>query len=440
MTSSTLTRSENPFGSLDDWEGENLTSFKFLHAADLHLDSPLLGLASKSPGFARRVDDASREALDNLVALAKDEGCRFVLLAGDVFDGELRDMRAGLFFVSRMRKLEEAGIDVFMVLGNHDAENRFIKKLSFSDNVYRFSTKRAETKTIEGLDVSIHGHSFSQRDVQDNIAKAYPPPTAGHFNIGVLHTACQGKEGYHASYAPCTVQQLVNHGYDYWALGHVHAQEVLNSSPYVVYPGNLQGRNPRETGAKGAMLVEVQDGRVSAIEHKALDAVRWVGLNLDVTEARDINTVLVDIRRAADGALVDAGGRPLAVRLILTGSTPLDADLRLRHHEIREEIATLFSGISDEIWLERFHLGTRPQEKPEGLDASIAGQIEGYIRSLTPDELTRRLEKRLEEVSAKYPSAARMEELFERLRHGSQSHAVELAASLLSDTGDHDAI
>ena len=188
--------------------GKILTEFTFIHAADLHLDSPLLGLAGKSAEYASRVEAASREAFDNLVALAIDKGCRFMVLAGDIFDGDLRNFQTGLYFMEGMRRLNEAGIEVFMVLGNHDSANRFADKLSLSHNVHVFPKTKATTHLIDDVKVAIHGRSFPRPDVSEDLASAYPVATQALFNIGVLHTACAGNEGHHARYAPCTPEQL----------------------------------------------------------------------------------------------------------------------------------------------------------------------------------------------------------------------------------------
>ncbi|MGH6846128.1 MAG: metallophosphoesterase family protein [Methylocella sp.] len=207
-----------------------MVDFRFIHAADLHLDSPLIGLAKKSEDCAAHLDDASRRAFDNLVALAIEEDCRLIVIAGDIFDGQWRDYRTGLFFLDRMRRLRQAGIRVIVIAGNHDAENRFAGRLEYSGNVRLLSARRPESVAIDELGAVVHGRSFPRRDVMDNIALEYPSPVPGRFNIGMLHTSCGGSEG-HASYAPCTVAQLVNHGYQYWALGHVHTRRELSTAP-----------------------------------------------------------------------------------------------------------------------------------------------------------------------------------------------------------------
>lgn len=420
-----------------------MSSFSFLHAADLHLDSPLLGLTGRSPDFAARVEDASRTALDALVALAIDEDCRFVVLAGDVFDGDLRNIKAGLFFVSRMRRLQDAGIPVFIILGNHDAENRFMAKLEFSKNVHLFAHRKAETRTVEGLDVAIHGQSFAQRDVVENLARDYPSPMSGVFNIGMLHTALIGHEGEHAAYAPCSLEQLKNHGYDYWALGHIHDRQTLSTTPHVVYPGNLQGRSSRETGAKGATVVRVIDGAVAGLEHRTLDAVRWANETVDLSAAADLRGSLEAVRQAMEQALSDADGRPLALRLRLVGTTPLHGELALKRASFREEVETLAAGMGGDVWLEKLSLGTKPPAAADNVvDPTVAGQLKSEILALVADEaeLMARLDARLADIRAKLPAGARAEELFAQIRMEAPARARDLALALVGEGDADDAV
>ncbi len=408
-----------------------MSDFNFLHAADLHLDSPLLGLSAKSSEFSARVEEASRQAFDNLIDAAIAEDCAFVLLSGDVFDGDLRNMRAGLFLVSRLRRLKDAGIGVYMVLGNHDAENRFVSRLEWSDNVHVFSTRKAETFRLDDLGVAVHGRSFPQRDVTENLAQGYPAPVKGLLNIGVLHTACIGREGPHGKYAPCSVEQLVNHGYDYWALGHVHARAVLHEDPYVVYPGNLQGRHPRETGEKGGTIVRVRGGSISAVEPHAFDVVRWAQADIDLATVEDMSALLAHLRNRLAEEAARADGRALALRLTLGGETPLHHELRLSGDRLREDVATLCAGLGDQVWVEKLKIETTGPSDRSALDQSIAGALEKSVRATDRSALADRLEKRLLEISAKMPAGARMEELFERLREETPERAVESAAAIL---------
>ncbi|GBQ40498.1 metallophosphoesterase [Komagataeibacter europaeus LMG 18890] len=415
-----------------DYDG-GMDEFRFLHAADLHLDSPLLGLTEKSDEYARLIADASRRAFNDMINLAIQTECRFVVLAGDVFDGDLRDTQCGLFFINGMARLQQAGIRVFMILGNHDAENRFARHLHVTDNVHLFATSRAETRVMEDLGVAVHGRSFGRRDVTDNIARKYPPPVPGLFNIGILHTACQGREG-HETYAPCTVEQLVNHGYQYWALGHVHTHEILNENPYVVYAGNLQGRHAREAGPKGASLVTVRGGDVASVEHQVLDAVRWASEVVDLTHATTPADMAGCIRRVGQDLIEQARGRPIALRLELVGASALHAHLIRDTQDVHLEIEAILASLPDEIWLERLKIHTRPPKRPAVLDHTTGGRIAADIRqAATPEALQAELSDILKTVMERVPAQARTDEMRESILNDVPARAVDLALSLVEN-------
>ena len=249
--------------------------FRFLHTADIHLDSPLRGLERYEGAPVDELRGATREALKNLVNTAISEGVNFLLIAGDLYDGDWKDYQTGLFFAKEMSKLREAGIRVYIVFGNHDAASQITKKLgNIPSNVHHFSNRKPKTEIIEDLGVAIHGQSFSKRILTENIAIAYPEARTGYFNIGLIHTSFTGREG-HEPYAPCTMDDLLSKNYDYWALGHVHKREVLHEDPWIIFPGNIQGRHIREPGPKGCTLVTVRDEGNVVMEHRDLDVLRW---------------------------------------------------------------------------------------------------------------------------------------------------------------------
>jgi exonuclease SbcD len=356
-----------------------MRDFRFLHAADIHLDSPLVGLSRYEGLPADRLRRATRDAFDNLVESALREKVDFVVIAGDLFDGEWRDMSTGLYFARAMGRLSEAAIPVFLLKGNHDAESAVTKSLPLPESVKVFSSRKAETFDWPDLGVALHGRSFPTVHVQEDLTESYPPPVAGRFNIGVLHTAVGGY-AQHEPYAPCTVQGLVSKGYDYWALGHVHEREVLSQEPWIVFPGNLQGRHARETGAKGATLVEVIDGRVSAAQHLALDALRWLRVVVDCDGATTIDEVHARIRDALAITRVEqADESPAVARVVLVGRTALAATLSDRRALLRDEVRALAQA-SDELWIEKVILET----VPPAIDA--AGALED-VASLLDEAL-----------------------------------------------------
>jgi len=237
-----------------------MTSFRFVHAADLHLGSQFRGLAVNDPEIAERFANAVRSAFSSLVLRAIDEKVDFVVLAGDIYDGDWKDNTIGLFFNREVARLHRADIPVFLLKGNHDAESVVTRSISLPDTVRDFGIRRPTTFQIEHLSVALHGQGFADRAANENLALTYPQPVAGWFNIGVLHTSLTGRPP-HANYAPCSVEDLRSRGYDYWALGHVHDYEVVSQAPAIVFPGIIQGRNIREAGPKGAVIVSVEDRR-----------------------------------------------------------------------------------------------------------------------------------------------------------------------------------
>jgi DNA repair exonuclease SbcCD nuclease subunit len=332
---------------------------KFVHAADLHIDSPLRGLDKYDGAPVDRLRGSTRRALENLVALCIEESAAFLLLAGDVFDGNWKDFSTGLFFAAQMARLREAQIPVVIVRGNHDAASAITKSLRSPENVHELATRKAETLELPTAGVVIHGQSFPHRATTDDIAARYPDAVRGAFNIGLLHTCLDGREG-HDPYAPTSVETLRAKGYEYWALGHVHEREVLATDPWIVFPGNLQGRHARETGAKGASVVTVEDGRVTEVEHRALDVVRWERLSVDASGAGDLLDIVDRVRDSLQRCAEGCDGRLLAARVTLEGATRANGALRGdQAHFVAQLRAAVTDGLADSVWLEKVIVQTR---------------------------------------------------------------------------------
>jgi DNA repair exonuclease SbcCD nuclease subunit len=338
-----------------------LAAFRFIHAADVHLDSPLKGLAGQEGGAAKLIRSATRQAFDALVTRTIEEEAAFLIIAGDLYDGDWRDYQTGLFFVRQMGRLREAGIPAYLIYGNHDAQSRITRSLSLPDNVNVFPTRSPKTYGIPELDVALHGQGFKERDTRENLARGYPPPVAGAFNIGILHTGLGGVEG-HALYAPCTLSELCQKGYDYWALGHIHKPEVLNKNPYVVFSGNVQGRHIREAGPRGAMLVTVQDGTVSALEPVHVDVVRWALVEVGVEGSESVSDAIDRIHAGIERAVEeDSDGRLLACRIAVSGRTPAHDSLLASREDLLAEARASAAGLGDEVaWVEKLVVRTAP--------------------------------------------------------------------------------
>ena len=334
-----------------------MSDFKFLHAADVHLDAPLVGLARYPGAPVEDVRGSTRQAFTNLVDLAVREQVAFVVVAGDLFDGAGRDYHTALFMISEASRLRSAGIPLLVISGNHDAASILAKQLRAPDNVTVLPASKPNSVVLENIPVVVHGQGFARPQLFDNLATGYPAPLADMLNVGVLHTSVDGRTG-HVGYAPCTIAELQGKGYDYWALGHVHTREVLSSEPWVVFSGCTQGRHIRETGAKGATLVTVDSDEITAVEHHDLDVLRWALIDVSAVDV-DEDELLTRVRDGVEAAAAEAESRLLAVRLVVSGQSPLHQTLVSE----RERMLNEFRGaVSDaafgQAWLERIKFET----------------------------------------------------------------------------------
>jgi exonuclease SbcD len=380
-------------------------AFRFLHAADLHLGSPLRGLSARDPALADLFDRASRRAFEALVRLAIDEKVDFVLIAGDVFDRDWKDWSVGQTFVREIARLTRAGIRVVMIRGNHDAESVISRDLPLPDGVAWLGSDRPETIELPEFGVAVHGMSFRQKAVTETMVHRYPAGRDGRFDIGLLHTSLNDRPA-HDRYAPCSLADLAARGYDYWALGHIHArEEVADAGATVVFPGNLQGRSVRETGPKGATLVTVDGTRVTALEHRPVDAARWDVVDVDVTGLEAREALLATVRRALEDAATRADGRPLAARLRLVGTTMLADRLRADREILRQDLQATAAAVSDRIALEKLVVDAvtplaRAAALPlEDLDEALAA-------ALSEPALAAAVEGDLATIAARMPAVA----------------------------------
>lgn len=401
---------------------------KLVHAADLHLDSALHGLTRYESAPHDEIRGATRRAFANLVGLCLEERAALLVISGDLFDGDWRDVSTGLFFAHQLSKLCEAGVQVAWIRGNHDAVSQIRRSVRLPEPVVELSAERAETRVLERLGVAVHGRSFARRDVTEDLAAGYPERVAGALNVGLLHTALEGRAG-HDRYAPCRVETLLARGYEYWALGHVHQREVVHADPHVVFPGNLQGRHARELGEKGATLVGFEGDRVLSVEARALDVVRWAALEVSVESAQSLDDVLGEVQRELARAAEAAQGRLLAFRVRLRGPTDLDAALRAGRERIREEICSLSYAVGGAgAWLEKLQIETAPprRESPVGDDA--LAEIDRALDRLLRSDASDALSEHLGELARKLPSEVL--ELVPELKAGSPELLAELAGDV----------
>jgi exonuclease SbcD len=382
--------------------------FTFLHAADIHLDSPLRGL-ERYPGVqVDTVRGATRRALENLVQLALEREVHFVVIAGDLYDGDWRDHHTGMFFVAQMNRLRSADIPVILIAGNHDAANKMTRSLPLPSNVQMLASGHAETAShpkLEELGVAIHGQSFAHAAETNNFAREYPSPRKGMFNIGILHTALDGRDG-HDRYAPCSLVDLQQKEYDYWALGHVHARQVVSAAPYIVFSGNTQGRHIRETGAKGCYLVNVDHSGSVDLQFEPLDVMRWEVCNLDASSCTSPDELLGQFQEFLGKASVDQPEMPLSVRVVISGNSPCHQLLLDDANHWIHQFRAIAIQASVEAWVEKVKIATLPldQWNTESVGEGPIGELLRCYHQLRSDrEQLSELKGEFQELLKKLP-------------------------------------
>jgi DNA repair exonuclease SbcCD nuclease subunit len=381
---------------------------KFVHASDLHLDSPLTGLLRYPGAPVEQIRGATRRALTHLVELCEQEQACLLLLAGDLFDGDWRDYNTGLFFANAMARLKRAGVQVVLVRGNHDAMSQITRYLTLPSNVVELSHKAPQTQIYPDWGIAVHGQSYARRAETTDLAAGYPDALPGLVNIGLLHTSAGGRAG-HENYAPCNLTTLLSKGYDYWALGHVHQREVLHERPWVVFAGNLQGRHVRELGPKGATLVTLQDGQIHNVEHRSLDVVRWERCEVSASDEREPEQLVEKVGHALSEMVESLGDRVLVARVVVTGQTAAHAEL-MREPE-RWEAATLARAAEvDRVWVESVRFETSGPVSSRALEqrGDALGQVARRLQTLreNPSELSKWLGA-LDDLKHKLPPEVR---------------------------------
>jgi exonuclease SbcD len=360
---------------------------KFLHAADLHIDSPLRGLDRREGAPIEEIRRAPRDAFKALIQLALDEAVDFVILAGDIYDGTWRDMGTGQFFLGELRRL--GSIPVFIVNGNHDAESVITNRLRPSLNVTYFSSEHPETHVLEHLKVALHGQSYAKKAVYEDLASNYPERREGYINIGVLHTSLGGY-GAHESYAPTTVSILQSKRYDYWALGHVHTRQTISDVPLIVFPGNIQGRDIGETGPKGCYVVTYDvSSEAFTLKFAPLDVVRWNEVEVPLTDEADVEAAIATATRCIAEAADGPDGRLVCIRATLTGAVEFHAELYDRRAEIEAQLR-LDAG-AHPLWVESVMIrtSTLTELKELRLRGDLVGGLFRTIELARTDEALR---------------------------------------------------
>jgi DNA repair protein SbcD/Mre11 len=340
---------------------------KFIHCADVHLDTPLQGLVEYPGAPTTEIRNATRRAFEKMLDAALTEQVDFVVIAGDLYDTGLKSFESVLFFNKQMARLADAAIEVYLLHGNHDAASKLIKQLRPPKNVHIFRAHEPQTFKNETARIALHGQSFPTPEVTEDLAAKYPPPSEGFFNIGVLHTNLAGASD-HANYAPCSLQTLKNKGYDYWALGHVHNRQIIATNPYIVYPGNIQGRHGKELGEKSCELVNVNDAGAITTTPISTSVVPWIQLDTDASHCVNADAVYEQLRTDFGGILLQSKERVTAVRVVISGATDAYAELSCDPEQVRNEVLNIANECGNGLlWIERVQVATTSRADRDAL-------------------------------------------------------------------------
>jgi DNA repair protein SbcD/Mre11 len=417
-----------------------IAAFRFIHTADIHLDSPLKSLALRSPALAERVRDATRDAFTRMVDMAIEEKVDALLIAGDLYDGDQTSMKTARFIAAAYKRLTDAGVRVFVIRGNHDSQSKIMRELTLPDGVTVFGG-RAGVEMIGrkgARPIAIHGLSFRESKVAESLLPKYERPVAEAVNIGLMHTSLGGSPG-HDVYAPVSLADLQRSGFRYWALGHIHKRSVAAGETTVVMPGMPQGRDIGEAGPKSVTLVMVGDDGGIALEERVTSGAVFAPLDVDLASEADWAKLARRIAVAAQAAA--APGIDRILRIGLSGGTELAWRIRRDLDLLRAEVEQALGDASG-LWIET--LATRCQPETRATDTGELAKLERLLAQdiLPSDGFRHGAEEQCEALLRQLPADVRdrwfgatAEAQAAALARLAEDGAAEIMARLRADGG-----
>lgn len=400
---------------------------KIIHTADVHLDSPLRTLALRDPDLHEKVQGATRSAFSRIVDQAIGVQAHALLIAGDLFDGTARSAKTAAFLLSELNRLSSAGIPAFYIKGNHDAENPLTGETTLPDNVHLFDGQGSKVQ-LEGTDVWIHGVSFTGKIAEESLLSKFSSPVENSINIGMLHTSLAGSAG-HDVYAPCSVKELVDTGFDYWALGHIHKRQVHSEAPWVVMPGIPQGRDIGEPGPQSATLITIDEGTITTSKFPT-SSIEFIRLALDVSQLQAANDLQELAQTELKALAASLTSDDAIVRVQLEGQSALRWQW-LRDQEQWKESLNLLCRETGKLWIEKliFDVVDVPTV---GADKSAMGELSALMATIRDgDAFHKEAVELIEEILAPLPASERAKLLPD------ENAITELANSLSEQGQEH---
>jgi DNA repair protein SbcD/Mre11 len=350
---------------------------KFLHCADLHLDSPFKGLSTLPEGLFKRLFESTFISFERLVNAAISEQVDFVIIAGDLYDSGQRSLKAQSFLKNCFEKLKSHNIDVFISHGNHDPLDGQWVALDWPDNVHFFGGHKIQSFYYDkgGQRVAcIHGFSYETAAVTDNRTTLFPDKRDNLFHIGVLHGQADGYSG-HSPYAPFLISELLKKGYDYWALGHIHKKMDLHEDPPIRYSGNIQGRHSGETGPKGGYIVTLKVGQKES-RFIATSDIEWREAEMAVDEIERLQDLMTKCKKIKDE--FRTSGKGILLKIRLTGRTVLYPDLA--DGSFLEELQDILS--EEDATASFVHIVSIKNELKTSLDDEVQLKQSGFFKEV----------------------------------------------------------
>jgi DNA repair exonuclease SbcCD nuclease subunit len=415
---------------------------RFVHAADLHIDSPFKGISNLNPELAQHLSEATYRAFENIIDLCIEEKVDFLLIAGDIYDSSNRSLRAQLKFRQGLERLAHKDIPAFIVHGNHDPLDKWSKAISWPENTHIFKGKKVQIIpfTKNGREIAhIYGISFHTKEIRESLVGKFPKDKGACWAIGLLH-ANAGNNTAHDSYSPCSLKELIDVGMDYWALGHVHKHQILrDDNPVVLYPGNPQGRNPREDLQRGCYLIELESDTSPQLRFMPVDVIRFENRSVDISSKSDVNDVMKHIQREKKRLRETSDGRDVVLRLQLTGRTPLCSMLR-QASNVEDLLRQLNDGELAEspfVWIDRITSSVTSQidldKRAKGKDF-IANLLSQCKRYESDPDLGEEMRKELESLFQNWSGSRRLDVLDDKTLHELLEEAKMICVDRLIET------
>lgn len=353
--------------------------FRFVHTADIHLDSPLRSLALRNGELADLIGSATRQALEAIVDLCLAEQVDALIIAGDLYDGDQTSMKTARFLASEMERLSQAGIQVFTIRGNHDALSKITKELVLPPSVKIFGAHAEAVEFNAGnLPVAIHGLSFARPQAPESLLARYKRPISGAINIGIMHTSLAGSPG-HDVYAPCNVGDLHGFGFHYWALGHIHQRADHQGSASVIMPGMPQGRDINEAGPKSVSLVTIADDGTITVKEVLTSIAQFERVDVDLTGLEDWRDVADAIETSLSRRRGLTPSPHLVARLRIAGQTSMSWQLRRDADVLRTQAEQRGERVGS-TWIEKIELAVQPIAETGLKSADPVMELEGLMR------------------------------------------------------------